>query len=957
LPLPPSIKLLAKKLRRNIPETRIFTDPLYTLAKGTDAGFYRLVPKIVVRVESEPEIIFVIRACAESGIPLTFKAGGTSLSGQTISDSILVETGDGFSGFQSENGSEVTLQCGITGAMANARLAKFGRRIGPDPSSINSAKIGGIVSNNASGGAFGIQHNSYNTLQGMRLVLADGTVVDTRDPNDRKTFAGSHAHLLEQLSNLAARVRSDRRMSEKIRHKYELKNTCGYGINALIDFTDPVDILEHLMVGAEGTLGFISEVTLKTVPEIPLKATSLIFFPTLRAACEFPRLLINCMVTASELMDRNALRSVQDRPGMPDELKHLGEDSAALLIDTSAYTKETLEKQILQIKKVLENVDTLFPVEFTTDRFRYEKLWKVRKGLFTSAAAARPAGTACIIEDLAFRQDVIADALSDLRELTEKYGYQRTVIWGHILDGNIHFVITPDFSKPGSLANYNEFMYEIVKLTIQRYEGSLKGEHGTGRNMAPFVREEWGEELYAVMREIKQIFDPGNLLNPGVIMNDDPEIHLKNIKSYPVADPIIDPCIECGFCEVSCPSKSLTLTPRQRIVIFREMTHLSGENGNKRVLARLKKDFRYHGDATCATDGLCATACPVDINTGILIKELRFTYHGVVAEKIASLVAGHMGSIVNFLRMGLNLTAGTHMLLGTRIMTHITRFFHLASFRMIPLWNPFMPAGAPRLNVSKTMALARDKVVYFPSCINRAMGKSADYGKEESLYQQTQALLEKAGFEVVFPENVNELCCGMAFDSKGFKKQGKQKAAELEEALLQATENGTIPVFCDMSPCLFRMKETLDKRLKLFEPVEFILTFFPSRLSFRQLPLKIAIHSTCSNTRMGLDQQLKELARMCATEILIPEDVGCCGWAGDRGFTYPELNTSALKALKPQITSDVNLGFSTSRTCEIGLSLHSGISYKSIIYLVDKATDASFKPITPELKNWPAREG
>ena len=738
-------------------------------------------------------------------------------------------------------------------------------------------------------------------------------------------------------------------MSEKIRHKFELKNTCGYGINALIDFTDPFDILEHLMVGAEGTLGFISSVTMKTVPEFPLKATSLIFFPTLRDACEFPRLLKNCIVTASELMDRNALRSVEERPGMPVELKQLGEDCAALLIDTSAYTKEALEKQILQITKVVESVETLFPVEFTTERNRYEKLWKVRKGLFTSAAAARPAGAACIIEDLAFRQDVIADALTDLRKLTEKYGYHRTVIWGHILDGNIHFVITPDFSQPGSIDNYNKFMHEVVMLTIHRYDGSLKGEHGTGRNMAPFVREEWGEELYAVMHEIKQIFDPDHILNPGVILNDDPGIHLKNIKSYPVADPIIDPCIECGFCEVSCPSKSLTITPRQRIVIFREMTRLSGENGNKRILARLKKDFRYHGDATCATDGLCATACPVEINTGILIKELRFTHHGIIAEKIASLIAGHMGSTITFLRKGLNFTAGTHRFLGTKTMTHITRFLHQASFRMIPLWNPYMPSGAPRLIVSKTVSMKRDKVVYFPSCINRAMGKSADYGKEDSLHQATHALLVKAGYEIVYPENLNELCCGMAFDSKGFKNQGKQKAAELEKALLLATENGTIPVFCDMSPCLFRMKETLDKRLKLYEPVEFMLTFFPSRLTFRQLPLKVAIHSTCSNTKMGLDQQLKELARMCAAEILVPEDVGCCGWAGDRGFTYPELNASALRELKPQITPDITLGFSTSRTCEIGLSHHSGISYKSIIYLVDQATDDAGTKLTAEL--------
>jgi D-lactate dehydrogenase len=369
------------------------------------------------------------------------------------------------------------------------------------------------------------------------------------------------------------------------------------------------------------------------------------------------------------------------------------------------------------------------------------------------------------------------------------------------------------------------------------------------------------------------------------------------------------------------------------------MTRLAGENQNRRLLARLKKDFQYHGDATCATDGLCATACPVDINTGLLIKELRFRHHGVIAEKAASAVANHMESTVIFVRMGLNLAAGIHWLLGTKTMTHITKFLHRVSYRVIPLWNPFMPSGASRLNVTKSMATDRNQVVYFPSCINRAMGKSTEYGKEDDLITKTISLLKKAGFEVVIPENVNKLCCGMAFDSKGFKKQGSKKASELEEALLLATKKGIIPVYCDMSPCLLRMKETLDKRLKLYDPVEFILTFFPSRLTFRQLPLKVAIHSTCSNTKMGLDQPMKELARMCAAEILIPEDVGCCGWAGDRGFTYPELNTAALKALKPQITRDVVAGFSTSRTCEIGLSLHSGISYKSIIYLVDQATD------------------
>jgi D-lactate dehydrogenase len=938
-----SLTLLARKLRIELPGLRIFTDPMTTLAKGTDAGFYRLIPAMVVRVESEREVIAVMQACSELRIPVTFKAGGTSLSGQTITDSVLIEIGDGFSGFSTpDQGATVNLQCGITGGLANMRLARYGRRIGPDPASILSAKIGGIVSNNASGGAFGIKNNSYNTLLGMRIIMANGTVLDTRDPQSKDSFCQTHAPMLEQLAQLAARVRSDKNSLQKIRHKYELKNTCGYSINSLVDFSDPLDILEHLMVGAEGTLGFISEVTLKTVEEYAVKSTSLVFFPSLREACKAIDLLRECRITAAELMDRNALRSVQDRPGMPTELLVLDEESAALLIDTSAQSMEEINWQVAQIKHALSAAHTLFPVVFTSDRIKYEKLWKVRKGLFTSAAAARPSGTACIIEDLAFRAEVLPDALADLRNLTNRYGYLNTVIWGHILDGNFHFVITPDFSKSGSVENYHRFMQEMVHLTVRCYDGSLKGEHGTGRNMAPFVQEEWGNELYQVMREIKRILDPGNLLNPGVILNDDPEIHLKNIKSYPAANELIDKCIECGFCEINCPSRSFTLTPRQRIVVFRELTRLASGSSQSRNFRALKKGFQYQGDATCATDGMCANSCPVEINTGKLIKVLRMNHHGRFAHWLATRLSLHMKQVTAFFRIILALAACMNRLMGIRMMSAITRFLHRASARKIPLWNPFMP-GEAKIPVCLTSPVdIKEQVVYFPSCINRAMGKSIDYGQEKALVQKTETLLRKAGFEIIYPYNLNGLCCGMAYESKGFKKQGDTLARELEKSLLLATRDGKIPVYCDMSPCLLRMKETLDKRLKLYEPVEFILEYFPARLQFSQLPVSIAIHSTCSNTRMGLDQSLLKLAGMCAKEVIIPYEIGCCGWAGDRGFTHPDLNTSALKSLKAQLHPGITEGYSTSRTCEIGLTLHSGISYKSIVYLVDKATSAMF---------------
>ncbi|MFW5753980.1 MAG: FAD-binding and (Fe-S)-binding domain-containing protein, partial [Marinilabiliaceae bacterium] len=930
-----------KGLKRILPSSRIFTSSFYTLAKGTDAGFYRLVPRMVVKVEDEAEMVRVISLCYKSGVAFTFKAGGTSLSGQTVTEALLIETGSGFSGYNiSVDGKQATFQCGVPGGIANSRLAPYRRKLGPSPASVNSARIGGIVSNNASGSSYGIRYNSYNTLRGMRLVMYDGSILDTRDPKSKEQFATGHPGMMKNLTELAERAKSSSSMRGKITHKFELKNTCGYGVNALVDYEDAFDVLEHLMVGSEGTLGFISEVTFETVPELPLKAAAMVYFRNIRMACEAVVPLRSCHVSAAELMDRNALRSVQDQKGMPAVLQELDDDAVALLIDTSAGDEEELRTRMQEIEEKLAPFSTLYPVKFTRDPVEYDRLWKVRKGLFTSAAAGRPTGTACIIEDLAFRASVLGDALEDLRKLIEKYGYEGSVIWGHLLDGNIHFVIMPDFNDSDGIRHYQKFMDELVEMVVDQYDGSLKAEHGTGRNMAPFVRREWGDEIYGVMREIKNIFDPSGLINPGVLINDDPAVHLKNIKPLPPAHEMIDACIECGFCELNCPSKDVTLTPRQRIVLYREMQRLSLLKDGYRELARFKKAFDYHGEATCATDGLCELGCPVGINTGKLVKELRFEAHSAFADKLAWWTASHMEMVTTGGRSMLSAVRGFQTVLGDRLMSILSTGLFKITRRSVPLWNPFMPGGARKVRFSKPEIdeAPDDAVVYFPTCINRTMGKSQDYGSGLAVVEATEKLLQKAGFRVIYPENVDKLCCGMAFDSKGFRAQGQAKARELDEALLKASRNGRIPIYCDMSPCLLRMKETLSSEMDLYEPVTFILKYFPSRLKFDRVRDKIAIHTTCSSTKMELGDSLKELAGMCAREVVVPDEVGCCGWAGDRGFTHPELNAAALRPLRRQLPPDVEEGFSTSRTCEIGLTLHSGISYKSIVYLVDEAT-------------------
>ncbi len=931
-------KLLYQQLIRVVDSKRIFHDPLYTLAFGTDASFYRLIPKMVIKAKNEDEVSLILKESSKLEVPVTFRAAGTSLSGQAISDSVLVIAGNHWKNFRiDDDGLKIRLQPGLTGAKVNTLLAPYGRKIGPDPASINAAMIGGIAANNASGMCCGTAENSYKTLDSMRIILTDGSVLDTGSNESKEQFRQTHPQLIQEIQEMVAEVKFNEELSARIARKFKMKNTTGYSLNALVDFTDPFEVIQHLMIGSEGTLGFISEITYKTVIEHPFRASSLMIFPDIEKACMAVSLLKPAPVAAVEFIDRAGLRSVEDQSGMPAYLKTLSPTACAILVETRATQYDQLNQQIAEILKTVQSIPVEIPLQFTDVPSEYALFWNIRKGMFPSIGAMRKTGTTVIIEDVAFPVSRLAEATLDLRRIFDKLGYHEAVIFGHALEGNLHFVFTQDFQTPSEIERYSRLMADVAEMVVSKYDGSLKAEHGTGRNMAPFVEMEWGREAYELMKRIKRIFDPKNLLNPGVILNNDPEAHLKNLKPIPAASEKIDKCIECGFCEPSCVSAELTLTPRQRIVVYREMASLSRSGHEPHIAASLAKAYQYAGNETCATDGLCATACPVKIDTGKLIKNLRTEQIGG-NQKRAVWIADHMAGVTASARVGLSVVGFFHSVLGTSLMKGISGGLRSISGNRIPLWNPYMPMGAKKIDATQNIK-SENKVVYFPSCINRAMGVSKENRTEKQLSEKMLELLNKGGFEVIYPENLNSLCCGMAFSSKGYVEAGQKKSNELEVALLKASENGKYPVLCDMSPCLFTMKENMKSGLKLYEPVEFILEYLLTNLEITPLHETITVFPVCSMKKMGLEDKLVELAAKCAAKVIVPE-TNCCGFAGDRGFSFPELNQHGLRELKMQLSPEVKQGYSTSRTCEIGLSLHSGISHQSIVYLVDRVSRA-----------------
>ncbi len=925
-------------IARFIPGDRIYTDELRRLAWGTDAGFYRLIPQIVIRSNSEEEVSMLLKAADKYQLPVTFRAAGTSLSGQAISDSILIVAGKHWEQYEVlEEGKAVRLQPGIIGQRVNEILKPYGQKFAPDPASVKSAMVGGIVMNNASGMNCGTHANSDKVLRSVRMVLADGTRLDTGNPESRRAFQEKRPDFIRRIEELRDQVRANKSLAERIRYKYAIKNVTGLNILPFIRFDDPFDVIAHLLVGSEGTLAFLSEVTMATEYDYPCKASAMLYFNDIKEACRAVvamKKLTNeqgsWIVKGAELLDKKSLASVNDTTG---------ENLTAVLTETKAHTPKELQQYIRQIETCLQEFNTYTPVHFTDKPEEYSRYWAIRSGIFPSVGGTRKLGTTCLIEDVAFHIEDLPEATAELQALLAHHGYEDACIYGHALEGNYHFILNQSFHTDEEVKRYEDLMNDVKTLVVDKYDGSLKAEHGTGRNMAPFVRYEWGDDAFELMKSVKQLFDSKNLLNPGVIFNDDPKCHIKHFKPLPLTNPKVDRCIECGFCEVNCLTCGFALSSRQRIVIQREISRLRQSGDDPQRLATLLKEYKYWGNQTCAGDGLCSMSCPMHINTGELTHDIRQAElpKGSKGYQLGDFAARHFAGIKNSLRPVLTLADTAHAVMGTTLMTSLTRGMHQTLG--IPLWTPAMPkAYRIRKQLRSHITAKPDKVVYFPSCINQTMGLARKSPEEMALVDKMVSLLQKGGFEVIFPDNMDKLCCGTIWESKGMMDIADRKSKELEEALWKASEEGRYPVLCDQSPCLHRMRETI-KKMKLYEPAEFIYTFLRDRLIFTPTDEPVAIHITCSMRRMGLADTIINLAKLCSKHVFVPEEIGCCGFAGDRGFTHPEVNAYALRKLRPQLEEKgIQRGYSNSRTCEIGLTTNSGIPYVSIAYLVDRCT-------------------
>ena len=926
------------KEAKEICKDRVYTDHLRRYAYGVDASCYSYLPKVVVKAEDEREVRRLIRLCQQCGTPFTFRAAGSSLSGQCSSEDVLIVCNDGFKKMEViDDGKALKCECGVIGSDANDLLKPYNRKIGPAAATLAPALVGGILNHNSSGMCCGTAQNSYKTIRSIRVVLLDGTVLDTSDKKSIEQFLREKPQMVEDILQLRKEILADEELTHLIHHKYKIKNTTGYGLNSLVDFEDIIDIINHLFIGSEGTLGFVSEIVYNTVEDVPHKGCGLMFFSTLNDASLAVVALANMgreKVVAAEMMDYQSLKAVQTLENVPDFVREVPEGTSAILFQTESYSKDTVDENLAFIKEQLKDIPTAIPSLYSQDPKEYDSWWAIRKGILPIVGGQRRKGTTVITEDVCFQIEDFTKGIEMLTELFHKYDFvDGGVIFGHALSGNVHFNITPDFNDPKDTKNFGDLVKEMSER-VSGFGGSLKAEHGTGRMVAPFVEMEWGKKAYELNRRIKAIFDPERILNPDVIITDDPDVYKKNLKAQCVIDDAFTICMECGFCEKHCPSRNLTLTPRQRIALLRETKRLENE-GNFTLASELRKGYEYFGVDTCAACSMCKGLCPLSIDTAQIALSMRRI--DPPAPELAKKIYDNFSTTLQMCRAGVSLEGIAGSIITQKAISKITEGLH-----GVTGVTPYVPKTTPKANRYKLKNRIKptnfEKVVYFSTCANRAFKPNQGYDDDRSLQQVVESLCNKAHIDIIYPKHIENLCCGLSFEN--YDDVHERAVKDLHDALMKASQNGKYPIVIDHSACFNHAFKHMPD-LEINDISEFLCKYVVPHLDIEKCDERVIVHKQCKIKSLNKSQYIEDLARLCTDHVFNIKSFACDGFAGQKGFFTPELNKSATKDLAGEIAEyGATLGVSSSSTCEIGLGENGGIPFVGVAFLLDRCSKA-----------------
>ncbi len=602
--LPERTHAIAADLRAQLGPEKVKDDFPTRTAYAVDASIYRMVPQAVVLVESEDDIATTVRYAVTRGIPLTPRAAGTNLTGSAIGSGIILDVSR-LNRVLEVNREEkwARVQPGMVLTELNKSLARQGLLFGPDPSSGDMCKLGGMLANNSSG-PHTLRYGAVkDNVHRLRMCLTSETWLDAKsyrldDPALERLL--STIPLVREILHLA-QSHADLIRSKKPNVS---KNSCGYNLFGLVDGLAARRFdLPKLLIGSEGTLGVVSEATLKLVDKPTATLTALVHFRRLEEVGEAVPHLLELEPSALEVMDANTLDLIgRAKHGIPADA------AATLLVELDADgSRVDLRAQAERMGGICRRYQLSSDPVIAFDQDQRDQLWKARKALYPTLYRYDPRKKPInFVDDVVVRAEHISELI---RYLEEYFGGQRVpvAIFGHIGNGNAHIVPLLDVNDRADFNKMVQAYDEIHSTVLDRFGGSICGEHGDGRVRAEYVRKMFGEELYGLFVQVKKAFDPGHVLNPGI------KISGASFTEHIDYTRLSKPCATCAKCNSVCPvydvfqSEDMSSRGWFEIVTAKDYSYLN----SKRVVE------------ACLNCKSCRTICPAGVDVSDLILQKR----------------------------------------------------------------------------------------------------------------------------------------------------------------------------------------------------------------------------------------------------------------------------------------------------------------------------------------------
>ncbi len=914
-------KDLGKSLSGGPEDVRV--DILNRVAFSTDSSIYQILPLCVVTPRTAEDIVAVIRYAVEHGIPVAPRGAGSGLAGEALTAGIVIHTArhmKSILGVQ-EDGSVVVCQPGVVLDELNAYLSKFGRKIGPDPSSGNRAVLGGIVANNATG-AHSLQYGYIaDWIDRLQVVLADGSIAELTNDYDPSLPQEKETTIHRIARNLVKLLEGTDSLIEEALPKTR-RNRSGYRIKGV--YHEGRLDLAKLMAGSEGTLGIITEIRLRTVELPKVKALLQVEFETFDRMARAVPLLVKTAPAACELMDRTLIEmALKAYPHYSDVFLNTG--VASLMVEHVGQDRAEVEAKIARTEAAVK--DLISGSMRVFDAKGQQRLWQSRKDAVPLLNRDKgPSHPIAFVEDVAVEPCKLDLYIAGLRKIGVKYDIPMA-FYGHAGDGELHIRPYIDLSRQEEVQRMVKIANEVFELAWS-LGGSISGEHADGLLRAAFLKRQYGDSYYQILRHIKELFDPNHLLNPGKVINDDPEVMTQNLKAAHLPIPArlktnlrfapdefrfeIDQCNGDGVC--------LSCRPGSRMCpVFRVLGEETSCSRGKANLLRawitgLLKEKDLASDAFktvlghCVNCKMCTIECPAGVDISKLVVEAR----AEVARRRGLRRAEWALARNRFMSvLGSVFAPVSNWVLDWRLPRYILqRLIGLDRMRTMPKFQrgSFLTKSKLYLQTAGPVADPIDRVAYF-------VDSYANFNDHDLGFAVVK-LLRHNGIDVIVPDQRPAPLPAYVYGD--LKTAGKEAAYSLR-SLSWAVKEGRKIVCSEPSAALFfreelRLLDDSEDARKVGENTFELMSYldnlrsqgrlkplpnpFPARASGRQewkilLHSEYAYHAPCHLCAMRAQGSSVSILDALAGIKLTDLRAGCCGLAGTFGMQRKNRELSA----------------------------------------------------------------